>query len=196
MPKSKQIAIILTDTLQVIGLQTILTDYFPPVSTTVFSSFGQMEKQGAEQFEYFFIPSDIFVLYSEFFLPRRNKTFVLTAGGDMKETANQLSSNFYLNDTAPLEMIIDRMEQMFNNESHTNVETNGNKGLSLREIDVLQEIVRGITNKEIADKLNISLNTVLSHRKNITAKLGIKTISGLTYYAIMNGLISADEIEL
>lgn len=195
MPKSKQIAIVLTDTLQVIGLQTILTDFFPPVSTTVFSSFGQMEKAGAEQFDYFFIPSDVFVLYSEFFLPRRNKTFVLTAGGDMKENANQLTSNFYLNDTAPLEMIIDRMEQMFSYENHS-VETNGNKGLSTREIDVLQEIVRGITNKEIADKLNISLNTVLSHRKNITAKLGIKTISGLTYYAIMNGLISADEIEL
>ena len=50
--------------------------------------------------------------------------------------------------------------------------------------------------KEIADKLNISLNTVLTHRKNITAKLGIKTVSGLTFYAIMNGIISGDDIEL
>ena len=49
---------------------------------------------------------------------------------------------------------------------------------------------------EIAEHLNISLNTVLTHRKNITAKLGIKTVSGLTFYAIMNGLISGDEIEL
>ena len=53
-----------------------------------------------------------------------------------------------------------------------------------------------VTNKEIADKLNISLNTVLSHRKNITTKLGIKTVSGLTFYAIMNGIISGDDIEL
>ena len=50
-----------------------------------------------------------------------------------------------------------------------------------------------ITNKEIADKLNISLNTVLTHRKNITTKLGIKTVSGLTFYAIMNGFLSGDE---
>ena len=50
--------------------------------------------------------------------------------------------------------------------------------------------------QEIADKLNISLNTVLTHRKNITAKLGIKTVSGLTFYAIMNGIISGDDIEL
>ena len=42
----------------------------------------------------------------------------------------------------------------------------------------------------IADRLNISVNTVLSHRKNITAKLGIKSVSGLSVYAIMNGIIS------
>lgn len=193
MHKSKQIAIILTDTLQNIGLQTILTDYFPPVSITVFSSFSGLEEHGAEHFDYFFIKSDVFVLCSEFFLPRRNKTVVLTSDGDMKETANLLTSNFYLNNTAPLELIIDRLQHLFDTESNG---TETNKGLSVREIDVLQQIVRGITNKEIADKLNISLNTVLSHRKNITSKLGIKTVSGLTYYAIMNRLISADEIEL
>ena len=59
--------------------------------------------------------------------------------------------------------------------------------LSNREIDVLKLIAQGFINKEIADKLNISLNTVLSHRKNITSKLGIKTVSGLTFYAIANG---------
>ena len=60
----------------------------------------------------------------------------------------------------------------------------------------LVEDPSGWTNQEIAEHLNISLNTVLTHRKNITAKLGIKTVSGLTFYAIMNGLISGDEIEL
>ena len=44
-------------------------------------------------------------------------------------------------------------------------------------------------NKEIAKELNISINTVLSHRKNLTAKLGIKSISGLTFYAMMNGIV-------
>ena len=66
----------------------------------------------------------------------------------------------------------------------------------MREVEVLQLIVKGGTNKEIADKLCISLNTVLTHRKNITAKLGIKTVSGLTFYAIMNGLVSGEDIEL
>jgi regulator of cell morphogenesis and NO signaling len=71
-----------------------------------------------------------------------------------------------------------------------------NKNLSLREVEVLRHIVRGCTNKEIANALFISLNTVLTHRKNITSTLGIKTIPGLTFYAITNGIISGDEIEL
>ena len=68
--------------------------------------------------------------------------------------------------------------------------------ISPREIEVLKLIALGLLNKEIADRLNISLNTVLSHRKNITAKLGIKTVSGLIFYCISHGYISADEIEL
>lgn len=70
------------------------------------------------------------------------------------------------------------------------------KALSQRELDVLRLVALGFLNKEVADKLNISLNTVLSHRKNITAKLGIKTVSGLIFYCITNGHISAEEVEL
>ena len=51
-----------------------------------------------------------------------------------------------------------------------------------------------LINKEIADKLNISLTTVISHRKNITEKLGIKSVSGLTIYAVMHGYVEADRI--
>ncbi|MDR2764381.1 MAG: helix-turn-helix transcriptional regulator, partial [Tannerella sp.] len=67
--------------------------------------------------------------------------------------------------------------------------TENSRELSAREREVLQLIVIGLTNREIADKLYISLNTVLTHRKNITSKLGIKTVPGLTFYAIINGLI-------
>ncbi|WP_367400742.1 response regulator transcription factor [Coprobacter fastidiosus] len=56
-------------------------------------------------------------------------------------------------------------------------------------------MAQGFLNKEIADRLNISINTVLSHRKNITAKLGIKSVSGLSFYAMMNGYVSSAEIE-
>jgi len=68
-------------------------------------------------------------------------------------------------------------------------ETDTNSQLSTREIEILNLVAKGMSNKEMADKLFISIHTVITHRKNITAKLGIKTIAGLTMYASINNLI-------
>lgn len=62
--------------------------------------------------------------------------------------------------------------------------------LSDREVEVLHLLVLGLSNKEIADKLFISTYTVISHRKNISQKTGIKSVSGLTIYAVVKGIIS------
>lgn len=62
--------------------------------------------------------------------------------------------------------------------------------LSDRETEVLRLLVTGHTHKEIADKLFISIHTVISHRKNITMKTGIKSQSGLTIYALTNRIIN------
>lgn len=67
--------------------------------------------------------------------------------------------------------------------------------LSDREKEILVCVARGMLNKEIADQNNISIHTVISHRKNITHKIGIKTVAGLTVYAILNGLIDVNTIE-
>lgn len=67
--------------------------------------------------------------------------------------------------------------------------------LSERERDVLRCVVRGQTNKEIANTLFISINTVLTHRKNIARKLGIHSVSGLTIYAIANEIIKLEDLQ-
>ena len=67
-------------------------------------------------------------------------------------------------------------------------------GLSNRETDVLVALVKGMTNKEISDKLFISIHTVITHRKNIIRKTGIKSVSGLTVYALLNNLVDETEI--
>ena len=61
--------------------------------------------------------------------------------------------------------------------------------LSAREIEILAGVAQGLLNKEIAAKYNLSIHTVITHRKNIARKTGIKTIAGLTAYAILNNLI-------
>lgn len=66
--------------------------------------------------------------------------------------------------------------------------------LSTRERDILTAVAKGKTNKEIADEFNISIYTVISHRRNISQKLGINSIPGLTVYAIMNKLVDITDI--
>jgi DNA-binding NarL/FixJ family response regulator len=66
--------------------------------------------------------------------------------------------------------------------------------LSERERDVLVLVARGFTNKEIAAELNISPHTVISHRKNIVHKTGIRSVAGLTVYAVLNKLIDSEQL--
>jgi len=67
--------------------------------------------------------------------------------------------------------------------------------LSDREREVLHLIAKGYSHKEISDELFISIHTVVTHRKNISQKLGIKSASGLTVYAILNNLIAPEEMQ-
>ena len=67
--------------------------------------------------------------------------------------------------------------------------------LSAREKEILVCVAKGMLNKEIADKLNLSIYTVITHRKNITRKTGIKTVAGLTVYALLNGLIDMNSVQ-
>ena len=67
--------------------------------------------------------------------------------------------------------------------------------LSEREKDVLIQVVKGLSNKEIADVLCISMHTVISHRKHITSKLNIHSTAGLTIYAIVNKLVDINSLK-
>ena len=88
------------------------------------------------------------------------------------------------------------MVQRAHANGHNLPQTNphSEKLLSDREIEVLSLIVQGYINKEIADKLNISLSTVITHRRNIMEKLNAKSVSALTIYAVMQGFVDITNI--
>lgn len=77
-----------------------------------------------------------------------------------------------------------------------NQNPNTNDTLSDREKDVIVSLVQGMTNKEIADHLCISINTVITHRRNIARKLQIHSPAGLTIYAIVNNLVDISTVKL
>ena len=87
--------------------------------------------------------------------------------------------------------IIGKMNEFAQSETTKNTD---DVELSKRETDVLVAVAKGMMNKEIADQMNISIHTVISHRKNITRKTGIKSVSGLTVYALLNNLIDETEV--
>ena len=101
------------------------------------------------------------------------------------------------------DIFIPVIRHLENRRKQQSVELNGIPGmvkhegeddpLSQRERDVIVALVQGMSNKEIADHLCISTNTVITHRRNIAKKLQIHSPAGLTIYAIVNKLVSIDQ---
>lgn len=165
------------------GLQSLLMESFEGTGTTLFSSPSELTENESNSYDLFFISTDLFILNHDYFLPRKNKIIVFghTLSPDVPH-----STQPFLNTNMPEADLIDQL----NNLLKTSIHQENSDGLTARETEVLTLVAQGLLNKEIADQLGISLHTVISHRKNIASKLGIKTVSGFTMYAAMNGLIS------
>lgn len=88
--------------------------------------------------------------------------------------------------------VVNKIINLLNNNEETT--QNDTVELSNRETEVLVRVAKGMTNKDISEVLNISVHTVITHRKNIVKKTGIKSVSGLTVYALLNNLIDESDI--
>ena len=78
----------------------------------------------------------------------------------------------------------------------SSLSTSASSELTQREKTIVRQVSLGLTNKQIAEELFLSTHTVTTHRKNISSKLGIKSVSGLTVYAIVNNIITIEEVSL
>ena len=188
-----EIAIIDPNTLSSLGLSDLLEELIPGAVIRTFPSFAVFMDDTPDMYAHYFISSQVYLKHTAFFLARRPKTIVLATG----EAGPQLAGVLTLNICQPEKELVRNIVQL-----HEHGHRHGHPGklpatgheLTAREIEVLALVVKGFINKEIADRLNISLTTVISHRKNITEKIGIKSVSGLTIYAVMHGYVEADQI--
>ena len=192
-----EIAIIEKNTLTALGLETILEELIPDGIVRLFPSFEALIEDTPDMYAHYFVSAQIYFEHSAFFLKRTPKTIVLSTG-----ESSTLSGVPYLNTCLSRDKLIKAFMNMrtyghkqnpHTHHSSMKIQETTNE-LTPREIDVLRLVTKGLTNKEIGDKLNIGLTTVISHRKNITAKLGIKSASGLAIFAVMHGYVEADSI--
>lgn len=193
-----EIAIIHANTLTCIGLQALIERMMPGAVARTFNSFAELMRDTPDMFYHYFISSQVLLEHAAFFGERRHKTIVLVNGN----TAGPQFGDFHtLNIYLPEERLVRNLlilQQSAHGRGKTTpvpeIPRTEPNGLSAREIEVLVLLVHGLLNKEVAERLNIGLTTVISHRKRIMEKLNIRSLSGLTIYAVMNGYVEADSI--
>ena len=197
MSNRPRIAIIDPNILSVLGLKSILQPVMPIMTLDSFGSFTELEANHPEQYFHYFVAMNVVLEHMDFFSEHRRKTIVLTLSLD---TTSQLSDFHSLCINVPEAELVRSLLAL---EQHAHGHGQNlpampkalqQKILSDREIEVMSLIVQGYINKEIADKLNIGLSTVITHRKNIMDKLGMKSVSALTIYAVTHGYVDINNI--
>lgn len=184
MAPSKTVALIGLNTLERIAVRSLLSERYDMAVAGYTSQKEYLDVgEGADGFV---VSAGVFIRNLDFYMPRRNNVLVVDREGSevSRESGSQGSERFISPDSDETE-IAGRLDALVRRLTESD-DTQGE--LSAREKEVLRLIVAGKINKEIADELCISINTVITHRKNISAKTGIKSVSGLSLYALMNGL--------
>lgn len=191
-----EIAIIDPNTLSGIGLKLILERIIPTATLRTFRSFAEFTDDTPDMYAHYFISAQIYLEHNTFFAERRKKTIVLGTENNLIQLTGVRVLNVYQPETSLIKDLLKLYSHAHHNGRIKEAQPprTFQPELSAREAEVLVLVTKGLINKEIADRLNISLTTVITHRKNISEKLGIKSVSGLTIYAVMNGYIEADQI--
>ena len=186
-------AIVESNTLAVMGLRQLLESAIPSAQIQAFGTFGELQASNPEHFIHFFVSMQIVLANRNFF----HKTIVLTPSSDPMSQLNDfhclcvnVSEGLLIKELISLQKRgHPHGEHLPEALGHTQEKT-----LTGREIEVLSLVAKGKINKEIADLLCIGLTTVITHRKNIQEKLGIKSVSALTIYAVMHGFVDINHI--
>ncbi len=200
-----QIAIICENTLSSMALRSLLSDVVPGIEVVCYKSAEEFRAESS-LVAHIFVTANILFHNPELFQPYMRRTFVLTEG----EASPFVQSGFRTIDITVSEQHIVRQileiqrsghpgghsthHTQCGNDSVDSMSMGDSPQLSAREKDVLALLVKGYINKEIADKLSISLATVIFHRNNICDKLNTRSLGRLTIYAVLNNIVSLSDL--
>ena len=175
-----RLAIVGLSTLEMLGLRELARS----VGVMCVNGYNDLADLGAEadRYDLYAVGTEQFVAHIGFFMPKHGRVLMISGESGRGHGAHGIVHS----DSSEEEIRcwLERMVHALAQGGHTP----GAK-LSQREVEVLRHVASGLTNKEIADALCISTNTVITHRKNISTKLGIRSVSGLSLYAMKNGIV-------
>lgn len=195
MHPTPEIAVLTPDTLAGLGLKSLLEKLLPMAEVTLFDRFEALAAERPDRFFHYFVPATLFIAHGAFFQPRSARTILLVNGS----CGAPLQGMHCLNVCQSEESLVRDLLRL-----HHSAHRGGYPGVTLpepapsplsrREAEVLRLVVRGLLNKQIADRLGIRLTTVITHRQRIGAKLGIRSVAGLTIYAVTHGYADPDAV--
>ncbi len=198
-----QLVIISENRLSAMALRSLLSDVVPGVEVCCFGSVEEYQQAELSMVGHCFVSANVVFRNMELFKPNVRRTIVITEG----DNSHFVALGFRCIDATASEANIVRQILHIHHAGHPHghrIEGDAavdigrpslaKCALSLREREVLALLVKGLINKEIADRLNISLATVIFHRNNISEKLQTRSIGRLTIYAVLNNIVSLSEI--
>ena len=193
-PHSATLAIVETSTLAAIGLQQLLEKMLPSVRISTFGTFDELRTADDGRFAHYFVASRIYFEHTAYFRASSRRVIVLVSG-DM-QIQGVMTLNVCQSEQLLVKSILALHSQGHPGNQHPAVmPTAGNPALlSPREVEVTILLAKGLINKEIADRLHISTNTAITHRKNIMDKLHARSLVDVIIYAVVNGLVDVGEL--
>lgn len=204
VPAQPAIAILHADTLAAIGLTDVIREMMPGAVVHLFRTVAELERADRGQFFHYFVSSELFLSRAHYFLTRLHKTIVLLHGNESNLLPQGLRTfNVCLPENDLVRQLLRLARSGHGAPGHEPdivrqavlpAGTLPATLLTTREIEVLCLLVAGLTNKEIAARLGVAVATIISHRKNIADKLGAKSLSAMTIFAVAHGLVKAEDI--
>ena len=194
------IAIITQNTATGIGLRSLIASYMPGCEIQLFNDNESFIAENRGQFFHYFVSLRNYLAQAHYYLEACRKTIVLIHGNDLVSIPREIHTlNICLPEKILVKNIIQLAEHSHQKISHSAAlqmarARKEHLQLTDRETEVLRYVVSGMKNREIADHLNVTLATIITHPKNIVSKLKTKSVSGLTIYAVAHGIIQVEDI--
>ena len=204
--KTLRMAVIDNNVLACRGLQGLLQRLIPIGVIDTFDSHEALLENHPNQYAHFFVAARLYFEHAPFYRQRPFQTIVLTNGENLPPVPGVLMLNVCRSEE---EVVTDLLQLHSHGHGHgqhrprasraelealwNNHNEEEHQPLTLREIEVATLLAKGLINKEVADRLNISMTTVITHRKNIMTKLGAHSLSDIIIYVVMNGYLDLGE---